>query len=319
MTENSAQEKEGCAVEKSGAAAQGFGAQLSKAREAAGLSLDDVASRTKISRNQLEALEAESIRLLPEPVYVRAFIRDICRVTGADPQPVIRAYMEGCAPEEQKVPDLESSAPVPGHGLAKEVEFRASPRKRGLRVLIAFAVLVLLALFVWAGWGQDLVARISGGEAEAVKVTQPGEVAPLQQPRSPSNALPADAPVMSEPAAASSSAPSSSTASDAAAAASAETAAGGAPKDAQQPAAAPGQAVVEVRTVGSSWLRMVDADGKVLVKEELGAGVEKTFSGKLPISVTVGNTRSCAMTLDGRPVDLSAYSRGSVARFVLNP
>lgn len=322
MTENSVQDPEGLAASQP-VPAKGFGTLLREAREAAGLSLDDVASRTKISRNQLEALEAESVRLLPEPVYVRAFIRDICRVTGGDPKPAIEAYMKVCAPAEQAAPDFQPAIDVPKHGLVKEVEFRASPRKKGLRVLIAFAAVVVVALLAWAGWGQDLVARLGGSDIEAVKVTQQsGSVAALQRPRSPSNALPADAPVtasMNQQA-------QQSAASDAAAAASSPAAVSAQAADAgsqtaapAQPAALPGQATVVVRTVGASWLKMTDADGKVLVKEELGAGVEKTYVGKLPISVTVGNARSCAMTIDGRTIDLSAYSRGSVARFVLNP
>lgn len=310
MTENSVQDPEGLAA-PAPVPAKGFGTLLREAREAAGLSLDDVASRTKISRNQLEALEAESVRLLPEPVYVRAFIRDICCVTGGDPKPAIEAYMQACAPAEQAAPDFQLAVDVPKHGLVKEVEFRASPRKKGLRVLIAFAAVVVVALLAWAGWGQDLVARLGGSDIEAVKVTQQsGSVAALQRPRSPSNALPADAPVtasMNQQAQQSAASSAQATGADSQAAAPA------------QPAALPGQATVVVRTVGASWLKMTDADGKVLVKEELGAGIEKTYVGKLPISVTVGNARSCAMTIDGRTIDLSAYSRGSVARFVLNP
>lgn len=321
MTENSVQDPEGLAA-PAPVPAKGFGTLLREAREAAGLSLDDVASRTKISRNQLEALEAESVRLLPEPVYVRAFIRDICCVTGGDPKPAIEAYMQACAPAEQAAPDFQPAVDVPKHGLVKEVEFRASPRKKGLRVLIAFAAVVVVALLAWAGWGQDLVARLGGSDIEAVKVTQQsGSVAALQRPRSPSNALPADAPVtasMNQQAQQSAASDATAVSSPAASSAQATGADSQAAAPAQ-PAALPGQVTVVVRTVGASWLKMTDADGKVLVKEELGAGVEKTYVGKLPISVTVGNARSCAMTIDGRTIDLSAYSRGSVARFVLNP
>lgn len=317
MTETSSQFSEGSAA--------GFGALLARAREAAGLSLDDVASRTKISRGQIEALENESVRFLPEPVYVRAFIRDICRVLGADPKPVLDAYRLACPDSaEEKVPAIDPGTPVPKRGLAREVEFRASPRKKGLRVLIAFAVIVALALLAWAGFGRELVAKLGGSEIEAVKVTQQdGSAGALQLPRSPSNALPANAPAeMTAQQASSPAQPSAAASSPAAQAAApaavAPTEAAAAAKADPAPAAAAGLATVEVRTVEASWLRMIDADGKVLVKAELGAGVEKTYTGRLPIRVTVGNARGCALTLNGNPVDLSGYSRGSVARFVLN-
>lgn len=313
MTETSSQFSEGGAA--------GFGALLARAREAAGLSLDDVASRTKISRGQIEALENESVRFLPEPVYVRAFIRDICRVLGADPKPVLNAYRLACPDSaEEKVPAIDPGTPVPKRGLAREVEFRASPKKKGLRVLIAFAVIVALALLAWAGFGRELVAKFGGSEIEAVKVTQQdGSAGALQLPRSPSNALPANAPAeMTAQQASAPAQPSSPAAQAAAPAEAAPAEAAAAAKADPAPAAAAGLATIEVRTVEASWLRMIDADGKVLVKAELGAGVEKTYTGRLPIRVTVGNARGCALTLNGSPVDLSGYSRGSVARFVLN-
>ena len=93
------EQKEQTAKEPAAGAQPGFGKLLRSLREKAGLSLDDVANRTKISRGQLEAMEREEMRLLPEPVYVRAFIRDICRVMGADPKPVTDAFARDFAPE----------------------------------------------------------------------------------------------------------------------------------------------------------------------------------------------------------------------------
>ncbi|MDL2059231.1 helix-turn-helix domain-containing protein [Mesosutterella sp. AGMB02718] len=319
MTENNAQ-----VAVKDEAPAAGFGKMLRQIRENAGLSLDDLVSRTKISRNQLEALEAETMRLLPEPVYVRAFIRDICRVTETDPKPVIEAYMKAYAPASSSgtPADLVHSSPVPEHGLRKDVEFHASARKRGLRVLIAFAVVVVLALLAWAGWGHDLVEKFGGSDIEAVKVTQNegSNIAALQRPRSPSNALPASAPASAlADQAAEAARESQGAASDSAQSPAAQApAAGEKAAAAAQSGAAPGQGVVQIRTIGASWVKLVDADGRVLVQAEMKAGEERSFTGRLPIRATVGNTGSCAVSLNGEPVDLSAYSKGSVARFVMN-
>lgn len=55
------EQKEQTAKEPAAGAQPGFGKLLRSLREKAGLSLDDVANRTKISRGQLEAMEREEM------------------------------------------------------------------------------------------------------------------------------------------------------------------------------------------------------------------------------------------------------------------
>ena len=54
------------------APAEGFGAALKRAREAQGISIGDMAARSRLSVQQVRALESERTAELPEPVYVRA-------------------------------------------------------------------------------------------------------------------------------------------------------------------------------------------------------------------------------------------------------
>ena len=70
------------------------GAQLKKAREAKGLTHEEISSRTKISRKVLSALEDERYEDLPNArVYVRGFVRCIARELGLDPEQVSRTYV----------------------------------------------------------------------------------------------------------------------------------------------------------------------------------------------------------------------------------
>ena len=296
----------------------GFGALLREAREAAGYSLDEISNRTKISTGQLEALESETVRLLPEAVYVRAFIRDICRAIGADPAPIIAAYAARYGkPEPARSLFSVRQSDVPRRQMKKAVEFHPSSRRRGLWVFIAFAVIVALAAMGWAGWGRGLVAKLSGESLEAVQVTQPeNSAAALVRPRSPSNAMPVTA-------AASESAkvilpPVAPAPSPEAAKPEAAKPAAPAP-EAVPPEAAPSaeEGTVQIRAVGSSWVKLTDASGKVLMQGEFKGGNERSFTGKLPIRVVLGNSPVCAVTLNGKPVDLTAYSSGRVARFTL--
>ena len=69
------------------APAEGFGAALKRAREAQGISIGDMAARSRLSVQQVRALESERTAELPEPVYVRAFIRGVASVLGLEPDP----------------------------------------------------------------------------------------------------------------------------------------------------------------------------------------------------------------------------------------
>lgn len=69
-----------------------IGSQLRRAREAMGLSLEDVQQKTKIHAEYLQALEKDQFDSLPSPFYVRAFLRTYARCLGMDPQSLLDRY-----------------------------------------------------------------------------------------------------------------------------------------------------------------------------------------------------------------------------------
>ena len=58
------------------------GAYLRWAREQAGLSIKQLADRTKIGSGKLEDIEAERAGQLPSPVYLRGFVFEFARCLG---------------------------------------------------------------------------------------------------------------------------------------------------------------------------------------------------------------------------------------------
>jgi len=69
-----------------GAASVTLGAILRQARERQGLTLDEVARRTRIPKRHLEALERNSLAGLPPGMYQRAEVRAYADAIGLDPQ-----------------------------------------------------------------------------------------------------------------------------------------------------------------------------------------------------------------------------------------
>lgn len=70
------------------------GALLSKARQAQGIRIQDIANITKISPMHLRAIEDEDLDALPAPVYVRGFLQQIAKALSLDPTQVTRTYLK---------------------------------------------------------------------------------------------------------------------------------------------------------------------------------------------------------------------------------
>ena len=66
--------------------------ELKAAREALGLSLENVFQRTRISLAYLQAIENNDFHLLPIPVYAKNFIKTYARALGIDSKPILINY-----------------------------------------------------------------------------------------------------------------------------------------------------------------------------------------------------------------------------------
>jgi len=77
--------------------------RLRRAREKAGLSIDELSSRTKIQITLLEAIEAGHFQRVPGGLFVRGFLRAYAREVGLDPEEVVSQYLQ----------EYESMAPPP--------------------------------------------------------------------------------------------------------------------------------------------------------------------------------------------------------------
>jgi len=72
-------------------AAATLGASLREARERLGLSVADVANQIKFAPRQIEALEADDFKRLPETAFLRGFIRSYAKILQLDAQKLLEA------------------------------------------------------------------------------------------------------------------------------------------------------------------------------------------------------------------------------------
>ena len=69
-----------------------IGDKLRSAREAKGLSIEDIEKATKIQGRYLTAIEQDDFDKLPGDFYVRAFIRQYAQVVGLDGKQLLSEY-----------------------------------------------------------------------------------------------------------------------------------------------------------------------------------------------------------------------------------
>lgn len=73
------------------------GDALRQVREARGLTIQQIADRTKVTRHHIENIEGERFGALPAPVYLRGILLSMARELRLDGQKVARAYLERAA------------------------------------------------------------------------------------------------------------------------------------------------------------------------------------------------------------------------------
>ena len=123
-----------------------IGLTLQQAREARGMSVEDVAGITRISRSIIEALEADDRAALPAEVYVRGFTRTIASTVGLDPQELLHTHIteQPAAMATAQRRDDDRFAIMLGYGQPDEPTFALSHVTMALAALGMFLAAWLL-------------------------------------------------------------------------------------------------------------------------------------------------------------------------------
>jgi cytoskeleton protein RodZ len=260
-----------------------FGQRLAAAREGAGLGVGDVAAHLRLHVNQVRALESGDLAKLPEPAYVRGFVRSYARLVGLDAGPLLDDLNSRLAPASGSVVE----------GMARTRDYspvKAAAREQSSRLFVlGLAIAGLVALGI-VGW----YATRQASQADAPPPTKP---AGIETPAAPLPTEPAPAPTPGTDG---------------------NLKSGEAkPVDAPRQASAgdePGAALT-LRFNGVSWVEVTDAAGKVLLSQIVQPGDTHQPSGLLPLSVIIGDASKATVAVRGQAFTLERVTRGNVARF----
>ena len=70
-----------------------IGSELRRAREALGITIREVANRTKISSSMLKAIENNNLSCLPGGIFSRSFVRTYALEVKLDPEKMVRRFL----------------------------------------------------------------------------------------------------------------------------------------------------------------------------------------------------------------------------------
>ena len=118
------------------------GAFLKQKREGQGLSLDQVASLTRIQSKFLHALEEETFADLPEQVFTRGFVRTYARSLGINEEDALRRFSEASSEFYERGIQEQQQVSL------KIQEERQGKLNRNLVIGITVVILIALGLFL---------------------------------------------------------------------------------------------------------------------------------------------------------------------------
>jgi cytoskeleton protein RodZ len=280
------------------------GTLLREARERLGLSVADAAAQTKLAVRQIEALEADDYRQLPEMAFVRGFVRSYARILHLDEQPLLAA-----------LPEARISAQVSPNSVEVPFPDARSPQMQNL-IWLGAALLLSVVVVAFAVWHYT-----SPGEPASSREARQDEIAQAE------TAIPLPAEMQVIPASAVAETPEPQ-------AKQPETPA---PAEKQTPrpvaaeAVAPPAAILPAKPAATSsaslslkfgdesWTEVRDASGNVISSQLNPAGSELVLKGQGPFLLVVGRASSTQLSYKGKPVDLAPHTSATsdVARLTL--
>jgi len=75
-----------------------------------------------------------------------------------------------------------------------------------------------------------------------------------------------------------------------------------------------GESRLQISVSADSWIEITDANGQELEMDLLRGGSDKAYHGKPPFRILFGRASAVRLSMDGKPVDLTAYTQDDVAQ-----
>ncbi len=148
------------------------GRMLRQAREAAGISAQEMASRLNWMPRYITAIEENYYDEMRGTTFVRGYLRAYGKMLGVDEQQLMSAFTAMQLPEEPLVDSARAD---------KQVSIMRRPMM-GIAAGIAGAILVVMVFLWWQGdSGQPLNATVATPAVQSTAIQTPAEEEPVEE------------------------------------------------------------------------------------------------------------------------------------------
>ncbi|MGO3424288.1 MAG: RodZ domain-containing protein [Pseudoalteromonas distincta] len=266
---------------------------LKNHREQANVSIATIAAPLKLSELQIKRLENDEFALLGPITFVKGYIKNYCRELKVDSAPILA--MMPAPPEPTKPANMQS--------FSRRTEKEASDsRLMFFSYLILAIVIGSSALWFWQNATpiEEQTSKINVANS-IMSERQAAQPSILQQQQ--------QAEINDESLLESKDTLETSTSSEAVT----ETAPITSNNESQEDASS----TIVMNFNGESWVEIYDGEGEKIAFGVKKAGYIMTISGTPPFSVVLGKHDAVDITLNGEPVDVSAFPKNRLAKFTL--
>ena len=254
-------------------AAQELGALLKTKRTEKNIAIGEVAERLKFSAKQIESLESGDYKGLPEPIFVKGFIKTYARFLGLDTDQITVLLNEAFPSQVTAVTSALITESQNGLNFQDQKKSKSFPKWLPLLVV---AAAVVGAVYLWQSKSSEQTRQQEKSTLEVGDVAQPQLATDNVQ------VVPMNASAASASTPANASAPM---------AASAAVANGG----------------IQIKVRYRSNLIVTDADGTPLHSGIVASNSSHEFKGKAPYQVRIGYATGSEISFNGQAVDLKNH------------
>jgi len=267
--------------------ARGGGQLLRDARTAAGLTVQEAATRLRMPAHVVEMLERGEWAATAAPVFVRGQLRSYARLLGVDIEPLLQTEVAPAVPVH-----LVSHTHTPPYQRVLE-----SAARRAVYVVITAAIAVPVWLATRSHFVETPPSTASLDTLPAAPEIESASAAAEREPVVAPPVLPAATRSEQAPYVASM-APS---------------------VPSRSAAAVPAEAAsLELSFQGESWMQVSDAQGQTVEQGLMRSGDTRSFKAGDAARIVLGNAAAVRVQQAGGIVDLTPYQRANVARFAVS-
>ncbi|WP_024592996.1 MULTISPECIES: RodZ domain-containing protein [unclassified Pseudoalteromonas] len=267
---------------------------LKNHREQANVSIATIAAPLKLSELQIKRLENDEFTLLGPITFVKGYIKNYCRELKVDSAPILA--MMPAPPEPAKPANMQS--------FSRRTEKEANDsRLMFFSYLILAIVIGSSALWFWQNATpieeQTSNINVANSKMSERQAAQPSISEQQQQAEIDDESL----------------LESQSTSSETST--SPEIVKETAPIVSNSASQEDASSTIVMNFNGESWVEIYDGEGEKIAFGVKKAGYIMTVSGTPPFSVVLGKHDAVDITLNGEPVDVSAFPQNRLAKFTL--